>query len=67
MLLDSRLVEETRYDNLYSNIHYDPAQQLYRCWYNPALVDPMKSKTPPEKRTLPTQNSEEPSRHKKPY
>ncbi len=41
---------EPRYDNLYANIHYDPAQQLYRCWYNPALVDPMKNKTPPEKR-----------------
>jgi hypothetical protein len=85
ILLDSRLVEETRnvhlkvgsvqkhnanplmvedqpweprYDNLYANIHYDPAQHLYRCWYNPTLVDPLKDKISREKQAETPYNTE---------
>ena len=41
---------EPRFDNLYPTIIYDQAQKLYRCWYNPFIMDPLASKTPREKR-----------------
>jgi len=43
---------EVRFDNLYANVFYDEEQQLYRCWYNPFIRDPLVSKTPPEQRHL---------------
>ena len=41
---------EQRFDNLYANVLYDDERKLYRCWYNPFIVDPLVSKTPREKR-----------------
>ena len=41
-----------RFDNLYANVIYDDEQQLYRCWYNPFIADPLVSKTPREQRHL---------------
>ena len=41
---------EPRFDNLYPNILYDAEQQLYQCWYNPFIVDPLVTETPREKR-----------------
>lgn len=29
---------ERRFDNLYANIIYDEAEQLYKCWYSPFIV-----------------------------
>ena len=43
---------EQRFDNLYANVIYDDEQQLYRCWYNPFIADPLVSKTPREQRHL---------------
>ena len=41
---------EPRFDNLYPNILYDEEHQLYRCWYNPFIVDKLTAETPREKR-----------------
>ena len=41
---------EPRFDNLYPNIFYDEELQLYRCWYNPFIVDSLTTQTPREKR-----------------
>ena len=41
---------EPRFDNLYPTIIYDKDQKLYRCWYNPFIMDPLASKIPHEKR-----------------
>ena len=41
---------EPRFDNLYANVFYDQEEDLYRCWYNPFIVDPMVTNTPREKR-----------------
>ena len=41
---------EPRFDNLYPNVLYDEELQLYRCWYNPFIVDQLTSATPREKR-----------------
>ena len=41
---------EPRFDNLYPNVFYDEELQLYRCWYNPFIVDPLVTETPREKR-----------------
>ena len=30
---------EVRFDNLYANVLYDPADRLYKCWYSPFIVD----------------------------
>ena len=30
---------EKRFDNLYSNVIYDEEENLYKCWYNPFIVD----------------------------
>ncbi|MBI3119692.1 MAG: hypothetical protein HYZ00_13440 [Candidatus Hydrogenedentes bacterium] len=40
---------EVRFDNLYANILLDPADGLYKCWYNPFIVDERTSSTPPER------------------
>ncbi len=36
---------EVRYDNLYPNLYWDPAEKLYKCWYSPFIVDPSASTT----------------------
>ena len=41
---------EVRFDNLYPNVLYDRRRRLYRCWYNPFIVDQLASETPREKR-----------------
>ncbi|OHB76516.1 MAG: hypothetical protein A2W31_13560, partial [Planctomycetes bacterium RBG_16_64_10] len=38
---------EVRFDNLYANVLFDEAQQLYKCWYNPFIIDEVTSNTPP--------------------
>ncbi len=30
---------EKRYDNLYANVLYDEEDKLFKCWYNPFIVD----------------------------
>ena len=30
---------EKRFDNLYANVIYDEAEQMYKCWYSPFIVD----------------------------
>ena len=32
------------------NVLFDEDLQLYRCWYNPFIVDPLATRTPPEQR-----------------
>jgi hypothetical protein len=41
---------EVRFDNLYANVVFDDAEQRYRCWYNPFIVDEATTTTPPEAR-----------------
>ncbi len=41
---------EPRFDNLYPNIIYDKALELYRCWYNPFIMDPLATRTPRDQR-----------------
>jgi hypothetical protein len=42
---------EVRFDNLYANVIFDEEQQLYRCWYNPFIIDEVTSSTPLDRRT----------------
>ena len=42
---------EPRFDNLYPNVFYDEELQLYRCWYNPFIVDQLTSAIPRERRS----------------
>ena len=41
---------EPRFDNVYANVIYDPEDRLYKCWYNPFIIDERVTHTPPEKR-----------------
>ena len=41
---------EPRFDNVYANVIYDTKDRLYKCWYNPFIVDKRVTHTPPEKR-----------------
>ena len=41
---------EPRFDNVYANVIYDVEDRLYKCWYNPFIVDERVTHTPPEKR-----------------
>ena len=41
---------EVRHDNLYANVIFDPADSLYKCWYNPFIIDVATSDTPPAQR-----------------
>lgn len=36
---------EVRFDNLYANVLYDEEAQLYKCWYNPFIIDQRTSRT----------------------
>ncbi|MFC1636303.1 family 16 glycoside hydrolase [Planctomycetota bacterium] len=37
---------EPRFDNLYANILYDEADDLYKCWYSPFIIDESTTNTP---------------------
>ncbi|MYC78332.1 hypothetical protein F4X10_21430 [Candidatus Poribacteria bacterium] len=41
---------EPRFDNVYANVIYDVEDELYKCWYNPFIIDERVTHTPPEKR-----------------
>ena len=41
---------EPRFDNVYVNVIYDTEDRLYKCWYNPFIVDDRVTHTPREKR-----------------
>ena len=41
---------EVRYDNLYANVIFDWEDGLYKCWYNPFIIDVPTTYTPPEQR-----------------
>lgn len=41
---------EVRFDNMYPNVIFDPADGLFKCWYNPFIVDECTRRTPPEQR-----------------
>ena len=41
---------EPRYDNVYANVIYDEDDEIYKCWYNPFIIDERVTNTPPEKR-----------------
>ncbi|MCE2413304.1 hypothetical protein J4G07_04825 [Candidatus Poribacteria bacterium] len=41
---------EPRFDNVYANVIYDVEEKLYKCWYNPFIIDERVTHTPPEKR-----------------
>ncbi|MDE0300761.1 MAG: hypothetical protein OXN17_19150 [Candidatus Poribacteria bacterium] len=41
---------EPRYDNVYANVIYDEDDEIYKCWYNPFIVDERVTGTPSEKR-----------------
>ena len=40
---------EPRFDNVYANVIYDESDELYKCWYNPFIIDERVTSTPPEK------------------
>ena len=41
---------EPRFDNVYADVIYDEEEKLYKCWYNPFIIDERVTSTPPEKR-----------------
>ena len=41
---------EPRFDNVYANVIYDVEEELYKCWYNPFIIDERVTHTSPEKR-----------------
>ena len=41
---------EPRYDNVYPDVIYDEDEKIYKCWYNPFIVDARVTSTPPERR-----------------
>ena len=41
---------EPRFDNVYANVIYDVEDKLYKCWYNPFIIDERVTHTPLEKR-----------------
>jgi len=43
---------EVRFDNLYPNVLFDPQYQLYRCWYNPFIIDEATAGTPLDQRDV---------------
>ena len=40
---------EPRFDNVYANVIYDTEDRLYKCWYNPFIIDKRVTHTPLEK------------------
>ena len=43
---------EVRFDNLYANVLFDEEERLYKCWYNPFIVDEVTATTPPAARQV---------------
>ncbi len=41
---------EVRFDNLYANVLFDEAEQVYKVWYSPFIIDEVTSSTPPAER-----------------
>ena len=41
---------EVRHDNLYANVIFDRTDNLYKCWYNPFIIDVATTDTPPAQR-----------------
>ena len=41
---------EPRYDNVYPDVIYDEDENIYKCWYNPFVVDARVTSTLPERR-----------------
>lgn len=41
---------EVRFDNLYANTVFDQEEQVYKCWYNPFIIDEVTSNTSLEQR-----------------
>jgi len=44
---------EARFDNLYANVIYDEEEKIYKCWYNPFIVDYSARGMTPEEREKP--------------
>ena len=42
---------EVRYDNLYPNVIFDEDERIFKCWYNPFIIDRATSETPDAQRT----------------
>ena len=49
---------EVRYDNLYANVIFDQADRLFKCWYNPFIMDEVYDQVPPEARPTTTYKSQ---------
>lgn len=43
---------EVWFNNLYPNVLFDEQEQIFKCWYNPFIVDEAIAMTPPEQRKL---------------
>ena len=41
---------EPRFDNLYANVIYDEEDELYKCWYNPMIVEEKTTCIPEDER-----------------
>lgn len=41
---------EVRFDNLYPSVIFDQDEGIFKCWYNPFIVDEATSSTSPEER-----------------
>jgi len=41
---------EPRFDNLYPNVIYDEEDKLYKCWYNPMIIEEMTTSIPKDER-----------------
>jgi hypothetical protein len=41
---------EVRFDNLYPSVIFDEDEGIFKCWYNPFIVDEATSSTPAEQR-----------------
>ena len=49
-LFGEELPWEVRYDNLYAKVIFDRTDNLYKCWYNPFIIDVATTDTPPVQR-----------------
>ena len=41
---------EPRFDNVYASVVFDKSDSLYKCWYNPFIVDERTTSTPVDQR-----------------
>jgi len=41
---------EPRFDNLYPNVIYDEEDKLYKCWYNPMIIEEATTSIPEDER-----------------